>query len=188
MRQNIFFVILLLGAFSVWNESFGSINNQTSEIDSVLAKKAKQDTETTAPAPRIMYRDVINQLSDSIVILNQTLEEIVLRLEKITLEKESLSTNLLEATTSIDEPEIEREKGLAGEIKSVWFFLVLAIVFIVIAILFFACNSAINKAKQKALQYDELAEEFENYRKASRERFEKQAIEHFKELKKLNKI
>ncbi len=59
---------------------------------------------------------------------------------------------------------------------------------IVLLVIFFLFKRAHQIANQKTRETKELQDEFEEYRKTSRERFEQQAIDHFNEVKRLRGI
>ena len=62
---------------------------------------------------------------------------------------------------------------------------ILAVLFVSVLFMFFRSNSI---TRQKTNDLKELQEEYEDYRKTSRERFEQQSIDHFNELKRLKGI
>jgi len=62
---------------------------------------------------------------------------------------------------------------------------ILAVLFVSVLFMFFRSNTI---TRQKTNDLKELQEEYEEYRKTSRERFEQQSIDHFNELKRLKGI
>jgi preprotein translocase subunit SecF len=62
---------------------------------------------------------------------------------------------------------------------------ILVVILLILAVLYQRANSV---ASQKSREMNELQAEYEEYRKTSRERFERQSIEHFNELKRLRGI
>ncbi|TVQ85513.1 MAG: hypothetical protein EA393_13630 [Bacteroidetes bacterium] len=62
---------------------------------------------------------------------------------------------------------------------------ILAVLFVSVLFMFFRSNTI---TRQKTNDLKELQEEYEDYRKTSRERFEQQSIDHFNELKRLKGI
>jgi preprotein translocase subunit SecF len=59
---------------------------------------------------------------------------------------------------------------------------------LILLIMFIFFNRANSVARQKSREMNELQAEYDEYRKTSRERFERQSIEHFNELKRLRGI
>jgi hypothetical protein len=68
----------------------------------------------------------------------------------------------------------------------VWSIVGVLAIILIIALIFF--NRANSIARQKSREMNELQVEYDEYRKTSRERFERQNIEHFNELKRLRGI
>ena len=198
MKQKITSIVLLLIAFFCLNIVFGANKRQGEIVDSVAIEEIQQDAtiadSVPPPAPRIRYRDVINQLTDSVEGLNQNIKSIYSKLDALTKENELLRKELAESDPPSTEPIIEEKekRSLLGiRLSADLYNFILSFLFvsaiIALAIAFFYCKRASMCSKEKEMQYKELLEEFENYRKSSRERFEKQAIDHFNELKKLGK-
>ncbi len=141
-----------------------------------------------ASPPRIRYRDVIKQLSDSMVGLRQDLAKTTLRLEEITKENDSIKKMLDVATPEALQTIGQKNKKNTSDGLSFISVLVLIISLVALGGLAVIFRFSKLDARRKEIKYKELYDEFENYRRSSRERFEKQAIDHFNELKKLKKI
>ncbi len=142
--------------------------------------------------PRIRYRDVINQLSDSIVGLKNEVSNATQRLEAVIRERDSLKNQLHEAKKGAIQPESQKSKrdpsGKGATGVSSISLLLLGVSIIVLVATFLLSRVVKSGVKRYEIKYKELQHEFENYRRTSRERFEKQAIDHFNELKRLKKI
>jgi len=199
MKQKILFVVFLLfisGGLPLFCET---TDHQGFLTDTVAQEEIRQvviPTDTVPPTPRvprIRYRDLINQLSDSITGLLKDMESISTALEKTTQERDSIKQRLEGEIPLARETEIKEDRrSLLGIKMAPGLFNIVLILFFVLAIIalaiaFLYCKRVGAGTLEKDMKYKELVDEFESYRKASRERFEKQAIDHFNELKKLGK-
>jgi peptidoglycan hydrolase CwlO-like protein len=110
------------------------------------------------------------ELNRTISSLNENLGKTQTGLDEMTKSKNSM--NLLG---------IQLEKGMYNTIM--WSVIIILLTLLVIGFLVFKRNQ--NVVVQKAKDLQELKDEFEAYRKTSREAREKMALQHFNELKKL---
>ena len=141
-----------------------------------------------------MFQKVRRNSLDS---LNQAYSEIQSQVrlkEQAIEEKEAMAVALAETETERDQAIRDRDSlFLFGIPLSKTFYnvllwgiiIVLAALTIIVFLMFFRSNR-ITREKTKDLK--ELQDEFDEYRKTSRERFEKQSIDHFNELKRLKGI
>jgi preprotein translocase subunit SecF len=139
---------------------------------------------------RILRRNTLDTLNRAVSRIN-TLQQQITEIDK---EKVSLQQQYAQAVAERDVAIASRdsldllglEVGKSTYNSIMWAIVgALALILLILLVLFNRANSV---ARQKSREMNELQVEYDEYRKTSRERFERQSIEHFNELKRLRGI
>lgn len=128
--------------------------------------------------------DTISQMQKRVTGLNKQTASLNSRIDSLNARLNSTKTNLDDITRSKNSINIfgmEVEKGTYNTIM--WSIIIILLALLLIGFLVFQRNQRVVVNRNKDL--DDLKNEFEAYRKTSREAREKMALQHFNELKKL---
>jgi len=138
-----------------------------------------------------MFQEIRKQSLDSLSKALQNVKSFEEQVKKLNEENAQLQAQVLEANAIRDKAIAERESiNFLGKPigKTFYNFLLwtiiasLAIISLVLVVLF---RGARQISRKRHDDFHELLEEYETYRKTSRERLEKITIDHFNEIKKL---
>lgn len=141
-----------------------------------------------------MFQKIRRNSLDSLNSAQQNIETLQQDISQQQTRQDSLETELNQTMSERDAAIRDRDTlSLLGISMNKTFYNILlwsiigglAVVLVIVFILFKRANHIAN---QKTREQKELQDEFEKYRKTSRERFEQQAIDHFNEVKRLRGI
>lgn len=138
-----------------------------------------------------MFQTIKKQSLDSLIQAKQKIGALDSQLNQANTQIETLKAQLAEANQERDQALAERNSiSVFGKLINKNFYSGLLWSIIAgLVILAFLCivlyRNAQRLSRQRASDLHELLEEYETYRKTSRERLEKITIEHFNEIKKL---
>jgi hypothetical protein len=197
-RSRFVFIITILAIV------VSKVNCQTTIPDILIKKSLKEQLTYIEERTKIfenyrairedMFQKLTENITDTLTIAKNTIA--VLDNKTITLKQtiDSLNTSLKTTQNSLDE--ITRTKNtirlFGHEFNKVtynilmWAILLVLIWILVIGFLSYKRNQSITNNARK--EFLELKNEFEAYRKTTREAREKMAMDHYKEIKKLKGI
>ena len=141
-----------------------------------------------------MFRKIRSNSLDSLAASQEEIASLKETLINRQNENQELQQTLEAAVTEKDKAIAERDSlsflglMLGKNLYNLIVWSVIGGLVVLLALLFFLFKRAQVIASQKRSELTELKAEFETYKKTSRERFEKQSIDHFNEVKRLRGI
>ncbi len=141
-----------------------------------------------------LFQQLKNNSLDSLRDARQETQSYINQLNQANARMDSLSAELEQAIEERDQAISERESiSLLGipvnkTFYNVMLWSIIGGLVILAAIIYFLFKRSHRITRQVSREMNDLQEEYDEYRKTSRERFEKQSIDHFNELRKLKGI
>lgn len=141
-----------------------------------------------------MFQKLKTNSLDSLRQARMETQSYITRLNQANARMDSLSLELSEALNERDQAIGEKDSiSLLGipvnkTFYNVMLWSIIGGLVILAAIIFFLFKRSHRITRQVSREMNDLQEEYDEYRKTSRERFEKQSIDHFNELRKLKGI
>ncbi len=138
-----------------------------------------------------MFQEIRKQSLDSLAQAQQNIKSLEDQVKKLNEDNDQLQAQVQEANADRDKAIVEREsiyflgKSLGKTFYNFLVWSIIATLAIICLVLVFMFRGFRQISRKRHDDFHELLEEYETYRKTSRERLEKITIEHFNEIKKL---